>query len=163
MSDASAETVHVHVHHVMGGSFPLRVADLLFTDETLLVPEYQYLTPLFGIARGKSHSVADTAAERFRAEGTAGLVEMARRTHRIGYDEIDQLRLYDGRSVGRPKVAVDVVSGPSYAYRIHAPVEMDRLVSALRGLGARREFGVTFHTAVGFSPLASLRRFLADR
>jgi len=147
----------------MGGAFPLRVADLLFTDETLLVPEYRYLTPLFGIARGGGQSVADTAVERFRAEGVAGLLELADRTHRIGYDDVEGVRLYNGRSFGRPKLAVDVASGPPYAYRIHAPVEISRLRRALTGLGARRGFEVTYHPTLGFSPLRSVRRFLADR
>jgi hypothetical protein len=147
----------------MGGAFPLRVADLLFTDETLLVPEYRYLTPLFGIARSGSQSVADAAVERFRAEGVAGLLELANRTHRIGYDDVERVHLYGGRSFGRPKLAVDVASGPPYAYRIHAPVEIPRLRGALTGLGARRGFEVTYHSTLGFSPLKSVRRFLADR
>lgn len=163
MSEPRAANVHVHVHRVMGGAFPLRVADLLFTDGSLVIPEYRYLTPLFGVARGGTQSATDAAAERVRTDGVAGLVEMAERTHRVAYDDIEGIQLYDGGSIGRPKIAVDVDSGPPYAYRIHAPVEIDRLVSALTGLGARRGFDVRFHSTVGFSPLKSVRRFVADR
>lgn len=157
------EGVHVHVHLVMGGAFPLRMADLLFTDSQIVIPEYHYLTPVFGIARGKTHSVAESAVERFRADGTAGLVEMAKRTHHIDYADVEGVRLYTGRSVGRPKVAIDVASGPPYAYRVHAPVDMTHLDSALRGLGSRRGFPVELDSRVGFQPLNSLRRFAADR
>ena len=114
--------VHVHVHLVMGGAFPLRMADLLFTDVALVVPEYHYLTPLFGIARGKTHDVAESAVERYRRDGVAGLVDMAESTHVVAYGDIERVRVYSGRGLGRPKVAVDVADGPPFAYRVHAPV-----------------------------------------
>lgn len=157
------DAVHVHVHLVMGGTFPLRMADLCFTDDALVVPEYHNLTPLFGIARRKTHDVAETATDRYRVEGLAGLVDMAERTHRIPYDDLERVRLYDGRSVGRPKVAVDVAVGPPYAYRVHAPVDLDALTAALSGLGDRRGFAVERSPTLGFSPRNSLRRFVADR
>jgi len=160
---APAPSVHVHVHLVMGGAFPLRMADLLFTDDRLVIPEYHYLTPVFGIARGKTHDVAEAAVERFRAAGLSGLVEFAERSHTVDYDDVERVRLYDGRSVGRPKVAVDVTAGPPYAYRVHAPVDVPALADALTGLGDRRGFAVESHSKVGFSPLRSLRRFAADR
>jgi len=147
----------------MAGTFPLRMADLLFTDEQLIIPEYQYLTPIFGIARGKTHDVAETAVERYRAAGTSGLVEFAERTHRVDYDDLNRVRLYDGRAVARPKVAVDVTAGPPYAYRVHAPVDVPSLTEALTELGARRGFAVESRPVVGFRPLQSLRRFAADR
>jgi hypothetical protein len=155
--------VHVHVHLVMGGAFPLRMADLLFTDDELVIPEYHYLTPLFGIARGKTHDVAEQAVDRYREAGLQGLVEMAEQTHSVPYADLERVRIYDGRGVGRPKVAVDVADGAPYAYRVHAPVDVDELASALEGLGRRRGFAVRREHAVGFSPLASLRRFVADR
>jgi hypothetical protein len=155
--------VHVHVHFTMTGAFPLRMADLLFTDEALLVAEYGHLTPLFGIARGRTHDLAERAVERYRAEGVSGLLAEADRTHRVAYDDLEAVRLYDGRSVARPKVAVDTATGPAYAYRIHAPVSMDDLTAALRSLGERRGFTVDRSAGVGFDPAASVRRFLADR
>ncbi|WP_284011438.1 hypothetical protein [Haloarcula pelagica] len=157
------DAVHVHLHSVMGGTFPLRLADLAFTDTELVVPEYHYLTPLFGIARGKTHEVAEEATERYRRTGLAGLLDMAERTHRVPYDRLERVRLYDGRHVGRPKVAVDVAAGPPYAYRVHAPVDMDALGQALAALGDRRGFAVEHSDGLGFRPRASLRRFLADR
>lgn len=157
------EAVHVHVHSVMGGTFPLRVADLVFTDSALVIPEYQYLTPLFGIARGETQEVTEEAADRYRRDGLPALVSFAERTHRVTYDRVDRVRLYDGGAFGRPKVVADVVSGPPYAYRVHAPVDLDALAGALESLGARREFAVERSPGLGFDPMANARRFLADR
>ena len=155
--------VHVHVHLVMAGTFPLRVADLLFTDDTLIVPEYEFLTPLFGLARGQASTAGALARQRYASEGVAGLVEMAERTHRIAYDDIHAVRIYGGGRVGRPKVAVDVMNGPPYAYRVHAPLDIADLITALRSLGCRRGFDVFRSGTLGFSPTNSVRRFLADR
>ena len=160
---APSADVHVHVHLVMAGTFPLRMADLLFTDDALVIPEYHYLTPLLGIARGKTHAVAEEAVERYRTGGVAALVDFAERTHRVGYEDVARVRIYDGRRLGRPKVAVDVASGPPYAYRVHAPVDVAALTDALAALGRRRGFEVVRERGVGVRPVASLRRFLADR
>lgn len=153
--------VHVHVHMAMTGSFPLRVADLLFADRAVVVPEYEYLTPL-SLVGGGAGSAGETARERYREDGVDGLVAMAERTHTLPYDEVDTVRVFDGR-FARPKVAVEVASGPPYAYRIHAPVEVGPLAEALRSLGGRRGFDVEHHATSGLRPRASLRRFLADR
>jgi len=155
--------VHVHVHLVMAGTFPLRVADLLFADDRLMVPEYEFLTPLFGLARGQTADAGQVARERYANEGITGLVEAAERTHRVTYEDLDAVRLYEGGGLGRPKLAVDVSEGPPYAYRIHAPVDIDELTEALTSLGTRRGFDVDRFRSLGFSPTNSLRRFLADR
>jgi hypothetical protein len=157
------DVVHVHVHRVMAGTFPLRLADLLFTDDALVVPEYAYLTPLFGLARGRVAAAGDTAAERYREGGVAALRDHAERTRRVPYTDLRCVRLYDGGRVGRPKVAVDVEAGPPLAYRVHAPADVDRLANALGALGDRRGFAVDHRAGLGFDPRASLRRFLADR
>ena len=156
------EAVHVHVHLAMAGSFPLRVADLLFTDAAVVIPEYAYLTPLFGIARGGARDAGESAREHYREGGLSGLVEHSERTHRIPYDTVEGVRLYTGR-VTRPKVAVDPADGPPYAYRVHAPVEPEDLTAALRSLGDRRGFAVDRRSGSGVSVANSLRRFLADR
>lgn len=156
------DAVHVHVHLAMTGAFPLRVADLLFTDTAVLIPEYAHLTPLFGIARGKASDAGETARERYRERGVAGLVETAERTHQVPYRTVEAVRLYEGAAT-RPKIAVVVPEGPPHAYRIHAPVEMDDLAAALESLGDRRGFAVERHAGSGLSPLNNLRRFLADR
>ncbi|ELZ24522.1 hypothetical protein C475_12310 [Halosimplex carlsbadense 2-9-1] len=154
--------VHVHVHLAVTGAFPLRVADLLFTDEAVVIPEYEHLTPLFGIARSGVDTAGERARDRYRDAGIAGLVDPAERVHRLPHDEVAAVRLYHSR-VGRPKLAVVADSGPPYAYRIHAPVDVDSLASALESLGDRRGFDVERRAKIGYSPVASLRRFVAGR
>jgi hypothetical protein len=38
------------------------------------------------------------------------------------------VRLFDSR-LSRPKVAVETATGPPYAYRVHAPVDVDALAA----------------------------------
>jgi len=154
--------VHVHVHLAVAGSFPLRACDLLFADDRLHVVEYAHLTPLLGLARGRLPDAGDRARERYRDDGAAGLFELATQTHTVDYESIEQVRTYDSR-LARPKLAVDVRDGPPYAYRIHAPVDVEALSAALESLGDRRGFAVEAQSGVGYSPTTSLRRFLADR
>ena len=155
-------TVHVHVHLVMAGAFPLRVADLLFTDDELVVPEYEYLTP-FALARGKVETVSRTARTLYDERGLEGLVDAAERTHRLPYDEVRSVRVFDGGRFARPKIAIDAGAGPPYAYRVHASVDRPALSAALESLGERRGFAVESVSEIGFHPTTSLRRFLADR
>lgn len=159
----STDAVHVHVHLVMAGAFPLRMADLVFTDRRLIIPEYHYLTPLFGIARRETHRVADRAVERYAEDGVDGLLDMAERTHRVDYADLDRVRVYDGGAVGRPKIAADMIDGSVYPYRVHAPIDVPAFASALGSLGDRRGFAVERHTTHGFDPVASLRRFVTGQ
>jgi hypothetical protein len=154
--------VHVHIHLAVTGAFPLRVADVLFTGEAVVIPEYEHLTPLFGIARSGVRDASHTARERYRADGVRGLVESAERVHRLPYEDVAAVWLFDSR-LARPKVAVETGTGPPYAYRVHAPVEVDALAGALGSLGERRGFAVDRRAAVGYDPVESVRRFLADR
>ncbi|MEF8853262.1 MAG: hypothetical protein V5A28_12735 [Haloarculaceae archaeon] len=159
---ADGGPVHVHVHLAVTGAFPLRVADVLFTGDGVVIPEYEYLTPLFGIARSGVAEAGETARERYREAGLPGLVGAAERVHRLPYDDVATVRLYHSR-VSRPKVAVTVESGPPYAYRLHAPVDLDSLAGALRSLGDRSGFAVERHAGIGYSPVTSVRRFVAGR
>lgn len=163
MTDAEPDPVHVHVHLVMAGAFPLRMADLVFTGRELLIPEYHYLTPLFGVARRETHRVADRAVERYSEDGVDGLLDMAERTHRVGYADLDRIRIYDGGAIGRPKIAADAADGSVYPYRVHAPIDVSAFASALGSLGDRRGFAVERHGTHGFAPVASVRRFVAGR
>lgn len=154
--------VHVHVHLAVTGAFPLQVADLLFADDQLLVPEYEYVTPLFGLARGALADAGDRARTRHEDGGVPALLELAERTQRIPYADVERVRVHESR-VGRPKVAVDVADGPPLGYRVHAPVAVDALATALASLGQRRGFSVAERETLGFSPTNSLRRFVAGR
>lgn len=153
--------VHVHVHRVVTGTLPLRVADLLFTGRELLITEYADLTPV-GLARGGVAAAGERARERYRAGGVHGLVALADRTTAVDYDDVERVRVHKSR-VARPKVAVDISEGIPYAYRVHAPVDVDAMAGALRSLGDRRGFATDRQATLGFSPLNSLRRFFGDR
>jgi hypothetical protein len=163
MAAVADRPVHVHVHFVMAGTFPLRVADLCFTDDAVVAPEYGLLTPLFDLTRGAAGDEATRAAERYRQAGLVGLTEMADRVQRFPFSEVETVTLFDGGRFARPKLSVGLREGPPLAYRLHAPVELDALAAALRSLGDRREFAVSRSPRVGLRPLASVRRFLADR
>ncbi len=164
VTDESTRTdsVEVHVHLVMTGTFPLRVADLLFTTTELLIPEYEYITPLFGILRSSVDNASKQAKKRYRDGGVVALLELAEETHRFSYEAVKCIRVYQS-GIARPKVAVVVDDAPTYAYRIHAPVDLDSLTDALQSLGRRRNFSVERHDRIGFSPVNSLRRFFDGR
>lgn len=155
--------IHVHVHYAMAGTFPLRVANVLFTDRRVLVPEYAYLTPLFGIAMGGGKTAAESARHAFATRGVAGLLDTAEAVRDIPYGDLTGVRVYDPPWLGRPKIALDTRTGPPYAYRIHASVDPKSLAEALSGLSSRRGFDVSYERSLGLHPLASLRRFRADR
>jgi hypothetical protein len=161
-SGGGGAAVHVHVHRAVTGAFPLRVADVLFTDDEVVIPEYEYLTPLFGIARSGVDTAGERARERFYDAGLPGLVDTAECVHRLPYDDVESIRVYHSR-VARPKLAVLTGSGPPHAYRVHAPVDVDSLTDALASLGDRRGFAVEQRAGIGYSPVASLRRFVAGR
>jgi hypothetical protein len=161
-SDWDQTTVHVHIHSAVAGGFPLRVADVLFTGEAVIVPEYDYVTPLFGIAGSGVTTASEAARDRFRTDGLPGLIESAERVHRVPYETVTSLRLSQSRFT-RPKLSVGTAAEPPYAYRIHAPVNLEELDAALRSLGQRRGFAVERHTEVGYDPVASIHRFLAGR
>lgn len=159
----SPGAIHVHVHNAMAGTFPLRVADVLFTDRRVLIPEYAYLTPLFGIAMGGGKTAAESARQAYVTRGAAGLLDAAEAVRDVPYDDLTAVRVYDPPWLGRPKIALDTRTGPPYAYRIHASVDSKSLADALAGLGSRRGFDVSYEQGLGLRPLASLRRFRADR
>jgi hypothetical protein len=144
------------------GSFPLRVADILFTNEAVVVPEYDHLTPVFGLLAGGTERASERARKRYREDGLAGLVEAAERVHRVPYDDVSVVRLSVSR-IARPKLAVEPVDAVPYAYRVHAPIEVDPLFDALQSLGDRRGFDVERRSAIGYDPVESVRRFLARR
>ncbi|MFB6151265.1 MAG: hypothetical protein ABEJ40_05610 [Haloarculaceae archaeon] len=149
----------MHLHGAVAGAFPLRVADLLFAGPELLVVEHEYVGSLVGLARGRVGAATERARERYVADGVAGLLDAAERTRRIPYERLRRVRVYEGRFV-RPKVAVDVSDGPPHAVRVHAPVDVDALVDALRSLGERRDFAVESRAGAGIDLRNGVRRVL---
>jgi hypothetical protein len=156
-------TVGVHVHFAMTGTVPLRLADLFFTDEALLVVEYGLFTPLFGLATGGPRRAAARMARAYAEDGVAAVRERGDRTVALAYDDVERVVLHDGGRLARERVAVQVADGPSYAYRVHAPVDLEALADGLSAFGPTADVPVAVRTGLGFSPLGSLRRFRAGR
>jgi hypothetical protein len=156
-------TVGVHVHFAMTGTVPLRLADLFFTDEALLVVEYGVFTPLFGLATGGPERAAARMARAYAEDGIAAVRERGDRTVALAYDEVERVVLHDGGRLARERIAIQVADGPPYAYRVHAPVDLGALAEGLSSFGPTADVPVAVRSGLGFSPLESVRRFRAGR
>lgn len=156
-------TVGVHVHFAMTGTVPLRLADLFFTDEGLLVVEYGVFTPLFGLATGGPRRAAARMARAYAEAGVAAVRERGDHTVALAYDDVEGVVLHDGGRLARERVAVEVADGPPYAYRVHAPVDLGALAEGLSAFGPTADLPVAVRSGHGFSPVESLRRFRAGR
>ena len=159
----SEPTVGVHVHFGMTGTVPLRLADLFFTTEHLLVAEYGTITPVVGLLTGAPGREAAGLARTYRDRGLEGVRESVDRTTVVPYEEIERIVCHDGRWVAREKVAVHVADGPPYGYRIHAPVDLEAFADGLASFPPTATLPVEVRSGVGFDPVESLRRFRRGR
>lgn len=156
-------SVGVYVHFGMTGTVPLRLADLYFTTDNLLVAEYGTITPVVGLLTGTPRREAARLARTYRERGLEGVRESADRTIVVPYDEIDRIVCYDGRSVAREKIAVHVTDGPPYGYRIHAPIDLGAFADGLASFPATSMLSVEVRSGIGFDPVESVRRFRRGR
>lgn len=166
MSDDSTRSepvVGVHIHFGMTGTLPLRLADLYFTADHLLVAEYGTITPVVGLLTRAPRAEADRLARTYRAGGLEAVRDVADRTTVIPYDEINRIVCYDGRSIAREKVAIYVSSGPPYGYRIHAPIDLEALVDGLASFPPTAPLSVERRSGIGFDPRESVGRFRRGR
>lgn len=162
MSDSShpAEpVVGVHVHFGMTGTVPLRLADLFFTADALLIAEYGTITPVVGLLTGTPQQEAAGLAHIYREGGLEAVREAATRTIDVTYDDIERVVCYDGRSIAREKIAIHVASGPPYAYRIHAPIDLEGVVDGLASFAPTASLSVERRSEIGFDPRESFGRF----
>jgi hypothetical protein len=159
--ETAVPTVHVYVHGVVAGSAPLRVADVAFTDEAVVVRDYAHPSPL-AVARGGVGHAAATARQRYHDGGLPAVVTDAECVDELSYAALDRVTLHESR-LTRPKLAVEPTDSVPYAYRVHTPVDATALCDALQSLGADHAFGVERVDSVGISPLNVLRRVRADR
>lgn len=151
--------VHTHVHFGMTGSFPLRLAELFFADDGLYIVEYGYITPLFGLGAHKHRREAGAMAAVYDHHGLDEVLLQGDSFTWLNYAAIDQVVLYDGGRIGRPKIAVYSENGPSHAYRLHDIEVFEELEADIEEICTRYEITVDRRTGVGFSPGESLRRF----
>lgn len=152
--------VELHVHYGMAGSFPLRLAELLFADDGLYLAEYSYITPMFGLAARKHHREAAAMNRIFAIHGLDEVLVQADHVHWYNYDAIDHVRLDTGGRFGRPKLTVYGVDGRSEAYRLHdldleeLTVDLDRCLDAHEVAFERRD-------GLGFDPVENVHRFFS--
>lgn len=153
--------VECHVHFGMTGSFPLRLAELFFADDGLYIAEYAYITPMFGLATRKHRRESRGMAAIYAIHGLDEVLLQADGVVWHGYGNVDRVLLYDGGPLGRPKVAVHPEHGSVQAYRLHEDdPDVEALTTTLRTIGEERGFAVTHRKGVGFSPRATVARFL---
>ncbi|ODR80652.1 hypothetical protein BG842_03795 [Haladaptatus sp. W1] len=136
------------------------MAELIFTTDGLFIAEYETITPLFGLLRGRPKQAATEMRSRYLEGGVDNVLSAADTVHRLDYDTIDRVDIYDGGRIGREKIAVHTEDGPPYAYRMHTPVDVQELADVLTGVLDEQ---IYVHAGVGFDPRASVARFLAGR
>ena len=130
---AASEAVHVHLNFTMRGTVPLRLVDLLFRSTHLLVVEYGHLTPL-DLTAGSPSRRAAAFADQITSEGLTAALDAAETVTKVAYDSLDAVRVYDGGWIGRVAVAIEPSTGATTVVRVHAPVDIDQFVAAVRSV-----------------------------
>jgi hypothetical protein len=128
-----SEDVHVHLSFTMRGTVPLRLADLLFRSENLLIVEYGYLTPL-DFTTGSPSRRAAAFVDHINSEGLAAALDAAETVTELAYDDLETVRVYDGGWIGRETVAVEPSTGATQVVRVHGPVDIEQFVDAVRSV-----------------------------
>lgn len=151
--------VEAHVHFGMTGSFPLRVAELFFANDGLHIVEYAYVTPLFGLGTRKHKREAKTMQSIYDVHGLDEVLLHGDSVFWLNYDILDRVIVHDGGWLGRPKITIATVDGPTYAYRLHDDLDPESLVAVVDDSAERHGFSVDLVSGVGFAPHENVRRF----
>ena len=153
--------VEAHVHFGMTGTFPLRLADLFFTDDGAYVAEYGYVTPMFGLGTKKHRRDAKGMGRIYAVHGIDEVLLQANTVDWVGTDHLDRVVVHGGGRLGRPKIAVYLADGDSFAYRLHDddPDDPGDGFDAVEAWAERNDVAFERRPGVGFSPTESLRRF----
>ncbi|MFB6250265.1 MAG: hypothetical protein ABEI27_01030 [Halobellus sp.] len=142
--------VRVHLHYAMTGSYPLRLVDLLFFDDRVILLEYDYLTG-FDLATAGADRRAASFAETLESEGLAAARAAAEREQRIDYDGLDRIVVYDGGAVAREKVVLERTDAAPVRVRVHGGVEADGLCAALESTVASDSTAIDRQSGAGVS------------
>lgn len=168
-ADASGEwpsadiEVEDHIHFAMTGSFPLRIAEILFTGSGLYIAEYAYVTPLFGLATKSHRREAGAMQYIYEKYGIDGVILHADRVFWLNYGMVDRVVLYSGGSIGRPKVTVYAKDGESYAYRVIGEQrDFEQLSADVEAAADGHDVPVEVNDRLGFSPRESIARFFTQ-
>jgi len=154
------DTVQVHLHCTMWGMAPLRLADVLFRSDQLLIVVYDYLTPLDLAMRSPSQR-GRAFVDRIENEGVSGALAAAEAVTELSYAELETLRVYDGGRFCREAVSIQSKHGHSRIVRVHGAVDLDRFVDAVRSVLSGYAVAVERRDGVAFEfngPLGRLSR-----
>jgi len=132
-ANSGSAAVHIHLSFTMRGALPLRLVDLLFRSEQLLLVEYGYLTPL-DLTVGSPSRRAAAFVDHINNEGLAAALEAAETVTKLPYNDLETLRVYDGGWIGREAIAIEPSTGDTQVVRVHGPVDVDRFLDAVRSV-----------------------------
>lgn len=152
--------VSLRVGFGMTGSFPMRLADLFFTEQGLYITEYEYLTPLFGLGAGKHRREAAAMERIYEVHGIDEVLLQADTVIWHAYDDIERVTLHDGGRFGRPRLGVYPTTGASHAYRLHdRDGETESLASDLKDALVDPDIEFEQAQGLGYQPRESFARF----
>jgi hypothetical protein len=152
--------VDYHIHFGMSGSFPLQLADLFVADDGLYIAEYAYIMPLFGLGTRKHHREANAMQEVYDVHGLDEVLLQADQVMWHSHENVEQIDVYDGGRLGRPKISVHPVVGQSHVYRLHDDIDFGELTTELDTCGERYGFAVAARDGIGIRLRASVDRLL---
>lgn len=151
--------VEAAIHFVMTGTFPMQIAEIFFTTSGLYITEYSYITPLLGLGTRKHRKHAQAMRAMYDRYGIDAVMIQSDRVVWLDYDLIDRIVLYSGSWLGRPKVTILSVDGPSYAYRLLGDREFEEIVGDVQAAAEGYGVNLEVRDQVGFNPRRSLARF----
>jgi len=143
------DEVQVHLHCTMWGTAPLRLADVLFRSDHLLIVVYDYLTPL-DIAMRSPSQRARAFVDRIENEGVSAALAAAEDVTELSYEALETLRVYDGGWFGREAVSIQSKNNDSRIVRVHGAVELDGFVDAVRSLLASHDVTVERRDGIAY-------------
>lgn len=149
--------VRVHLHYAMTGSYPLRLLDLLFCPERVLVAEYDYLTGI-DLVTGGADRRAMAFAETVREDGVEGALATVERQQSIPYEDVERVTVYDGGRFGREKVTLTRATADPVRVRVHGDVDTEAFVAAVRSTVDGYETAVELERGLGLDAGTVLSR-----
>lgn len=152
-------TVEATIHFVMTGTFPMRIAEIFFSEQGLYITEYSYITPLLGLGTRKHRKNARAMKALYEEYGIDAVLLQADRVLWLDYAFVDRVVCYTGGRFGRPKVTVFSNDGPSYAYRLLGDRDFPGILPEVRAVTERHGVDLEVRDRVGFNPRQSLARF----
>lgn len=159
--DAPSTDVSVlaHVHFLMTGSFPLRVADLFFADDGLYIAEYTFITPFFGLMMRKQHREERAMKAIYDRWGLDAVLVQADFVIWHSYDNIDHIDINTGGRFVRPKITIYPKGGRSHAYRVHDRDQWENARETIVSIGADEDVPIEEKGGLGIHPGENIRRF----